>query len=296
MVYIMVTVSPDGEWQTIKRSIMQNLYDGRDASILSILQSSCAGADVICLQEAAASFKEQLAISLSEYHVIVPEDVDSKRNQNSMILLRRSRFPDGILEELSAKTLALLGTSAPVERGDLLVVSARDASGWTILVASFHGDTNGLATKPVVSAVVQILRSQHSDCRLIIGLDANTYLEAKEGSQCVNDFLTHCREFGIRTCWPEGAQMDAYCTTCISRTYLQPQLNKAVRQVEKVKKADLSPKDHILVQSSVFDVVSCYKDNTGERRYIEGEVFPSLSFPSDHGIVCATLGPASSKL
>ena len=31
------------------------------------------------------------------------------------------------------------------------------------------------------------------------------------------------------------------------------------------------------------------KDNTGEKRYVEEMVFPTLRFPSDHGIVSATL-------
>lgn len=31
------------------------------------------------------------------------------------------------------------------------------------------------------------------------------------------------------------------------------------------------------------------KDNTGERRYVEQMVFPTLKFPSDHGLIAATL-------
>lgn len=294
MVHIMVSISPDGEWQAIKRSIMDALYLKRDENVLAILQSACSGADVICLQETASSFKEQLATALSEYHVVLPDDLDPKRNQNSMVLLRKSRFPSGVAEELTAQTLALIGSAAPVERGDLVVISTRDLTGKAVVVASFHGDTNGLATKPVVTGVIELMKTQPPGCQLVFGMDANTYLEAAEGRiQGVQDFLAHCGRLGVRSCWPEGAPMDACCTTCISRTYLQPQLNKAVRQIERIKKADLNPKDHILVLSSLFDVVSCYKDNTGQRRYIEGECFPSLNFPSDHGLVCAILGPAS---
>ena len=32
-----------------------------------------------------------------------------------------------------------------------------------------------------------------------------------------------------------------------------------------------------------------WQDNTGKRRYIEDMVFPTLQFPSDHGIVATTL-------
>jgi len=35
--------------------------------------------------------------------------------------------------------------------------------------------------------------------------------------------------------------------------------------------------------------VRAAKDNTGQRRYIEDMVFPTLAFPSDHGITSATL-------
>ena len=37
--------------------------------------------------------------------------------------------------------------------GDLLVISATDVFGRSYLLASFHGDTNGLATLPVLAAV-----------------------------------------------------------------------------------------------------------------------------------------------
>lgn len=296
LVHIMLSVSPDGKWQAIKRSITDALYDKKDANIVGVLRSTCMGADVICLQEAAAAFREQLIVTLgADYHVIVGDDVDPTRNQNSMVMLRKIRFPHGLSEELTAQALMLMST-APVERGDLIAIRAHDALGKPVLVVSFHGDTNGLATKPVVSAVAELLKQQPSGCQLVFGLDANTYLQAKEGMQGVGDFLTHCGRLGIRSCWPEAEPMDSFCTTCIARTYLQPQLNKAVRGIERIKKADLSPKDHILVFGSTSEVISCHKDNTGKRLYIEGEVFPSMKFPSDHGLVWAILGPAGSKL
>ena len=36
-------------------------------------------------------------------------------------------------------------------------------------------------------------------------------------------------------------------------------------------------------------LVSTSKDNTGERTYVEGMVFPTLAFPSDHGITTVDL-------
>lgn len=40
----------------------------------------------------------------------------------------------------------------PVADGDMFAVTVRDKSGGKYFLASFHGDTNGLATIPVVSA------------------------------------------------------------------------------------------------------------------------------------------------
>jgi len=70
---------------------------------------------------------------------------------------------------------------------------------------------------------------------------------------------------------------------------LQPQLQKAARSHEKVAKGDQNPKDFILFPKAGFHVLRANKDNTGERKYVEDMVFPTLRFPSDHGIVSATL-------
>ena len=58
---------------------------------------------------------------------------------------------------------------------------------------------------------------------------------------------------------------------------------------DKDKKGDKNPKDFILFFDSDFQVISTTKDNTGRREYIENMVFPTLSFPSDHGITSTVL-------
>ena len=78
-------------------------------------------------------------------------------------------------------------------------------------------------------------------------------------------------------------------TTFNARTFLQPQLQKAARSDEKEAKGDKNPKDFIIFPKGRFDVLKATKDNTGERRYIEEMVFPTLRFPSDHGLIAATL-------
>lgn len=49
--------------------------------------------------------------------------------------------------------------------------------------------------------------------------------------------------------------------------------------------------DFILFTKEQFAPTSVAKDNTGKREYMEGMVFPTLDFPSDHGIVSSVVEP-----
>jgi len=281
-------LSPDGRWQQIKASIVDAIFSKKHANTIRILASTCADVDIICLQESAASFKDALEKDFgSKYHIIAPEDADPKRDQNSMVLLSKCRFPRW--EEVTASVRREITSDSLVERGDLVAVTTQDSSGAHFLVASFHGDTNGLATKPVVTAVCNVWNAQTEKCSLIFGLDANTYLEEKAGRQGVEDFLAHCKTLGLRSWIPEDLELSKCFTCCNARTYVQPQLNKAIRCADKLTKGDQNPKDHILVDRCSFDVVSSFKDNTGDRMYVEGQCFPTLQFPSDHGVVSVFL-------
>ena len=70
--------------------------------------------------------------------------------------------------------MAAFDKSVPVANGDLLVFGAEDVMSRKYLLASFHGDTNGLATLPVLAAVHTLAKSM-PDHALLFGLDANTY-------------------------------------------------------------------------------------------------------------------------
>ena len=155
------------------------------------------------------------------------------------------------------------------------------------LLASFHGDTNGLATLPVLAALHKLALTM-PEHRLVFGLDANTYEVGSGSKQGVAEFATAFVLDGYTSCW--GDQPDPKSdTTYNARTFLQPQLQKAARIDEKVSKGDKNPKDFILFSKNAFTLQAATKDNTGERRYIKDIVFPTLSFPSDHGIVAASL-------
>ena len=88
------------------------------------------------------------------------------------------------------ETLALDNPKAPVVKGDMFAMTAQDSmTGEHMLFASFHGDTNGLATIPVVKAVTKFVQQAlPSDHKLIFGLDANTYGTPDEDQQGVVAF------------------------------------------------------------------------------------------------------------
>jgi hypothetical protein len=157
-------------------------------------------------------------------------------------------------------------------------------------VASFHGDTNGLATKPVTEALLKAMNDENmANHHLIFGLDANTYERATPGKQQdVLEFGEKYVSLGLTSCWGDTPQPSNY-TTYNARTYLQPQLNKACRKEEKREKGDVNPKDFILFKNQDFAVVHTGKDNTGKKAYIEDMAFPTLNFPSDHGILSTVL-------
>ena len=93
---------------------------------------------------------------------------------------------------------------------------------------------------------------------------------------------------GYTSCWGDAPDPRSH-TTFNARTYLQAQLQKAARSDEKESKGDKNPKDFLLFRRQAFELLAASKDNTGEGRYVEDMVFPTLRFPSDHGLVAATL-------
>ena len=69
--------------------------------------------------------------------------------------------------------------------------------------ASFHGDTNGLATIPVLEAVHKLALTM-PDHALIFGLDANTYTIGSAKNQGVTEFAQAFRSHGYSSCWGDA--------------------------------------------------------------------------------------------
>ena len=91
--HILNSVMPD-LWMQIRRDLCQSLITNKSKMIVSILEQSYCNCSIIFLQEAAASFHEAISCSplLSKYALLCPIDLDCRRNQNSLILLDRTRF------------------------------------------------------------------------------------------------------------------------------------------------------------------------------------------------------------
>jgi hypothetical protein len=140
----------------------------------------------------------------------------------------------------------------------------------------------------VVRAVQGFALAQMPDRKLLFGMDANTYAKPESDQQGVTDFATFFTGLNLNSCYGQHPNPQNF-TTFHARTHLQTQLNKAVSLEDKDRLGDKNPKDFILFFDADFRVQSTTKDNTGRKVYVENMVFPTLSFPSDHGITSTVL-------
>jgi len=284
LVHMMQDVASD-TWQPLRTQLCEALNRKKDSRTLDILDQKYSDADIVFVQEAASSFVEAAkAHALGErYSIIAPASLDPKRDQNSLVLVKKGF---GSFEEVDV--LSSL-SDAPVAAGDLLVVQNDE-----YVLASFHGDTNGLATIPITDAVL----GKVGDKTLIFGLDANTYEAKRDGYQNAEEYQAHIIEKGLASQRGATKDMDPKLyTTFNARTYLQPQLNKAVSYEERFTNVnvDRNPKDFVLFSTSL-ELVSTSRDNTaktssssGEPKYDNEKMFPTLKFPSDHAITKVVL-------
>jgi len=295
LVHMMNTVSTPESWQPLKTEIVDALNKKKIPRTLEILATEYIDSDIVTLTEVSTAFINQAKLDKvlhATFHIVAPKEIDSVRDQNSVIFLNRKTFPGGSLGEITDQVTNSFpeDVKVPVSKGDILAIKAVNVldNNLQLVVAAFHGDTNGLATVPVLDAVVKAMKTspELSDHGLIFGLDANTYENTPNAKkQNVMDFGTHYQKYGLASCWGDDPQPSNY-TTYNARTYLQPQLNKACRSDEKRSKGDVNPKDFILFIKADYKVVETTKDNTGTKgNYIEDMAFPTLTFPSDHGVI-----------
>mmetsp|Transcript_36293 Transcript_36293/g.55758 ORF Transcript_36293/g.55758 Transcript_36293/m.55758 type:complete len:629 (+) Transcript_36293:14-1900(+) len=297
LVHMMNTVSEPTVWQPLRKSLVEALNTKKTSQTLSILDTSYGDSDIITLQEVSGALVQvaQAGPLGKKFFVVTPDSMSATRDQNSVILLNKKTFPSGPTKEISELVKGAFpdGVKVPVAAGDILAITTETLDGIPMVIASFHGDTDGLATKPVLDALTKVMNSDEKLVRhrLVFGLDANTYENPKPGKQQeVLDFGKCYVSHGLTSCWGDVPNPQNY-TTFNARTYLQPQLNKACKSTNKRKCGDVNPKDFILFPKKDFEVVETWKDNTGVKSYMEDTPFPTIEFPSDHGILATILKP-----
>jgi hypothetical protein len=156
LVNMMNTIGKE-TWQPLREDMCNKLNRHKNERTIEILQTTYADSDIQFLQEVASSFKKSTIGSKleSEFDIYLPASIDSERDQNSFILLKKGKYK--VLKEVTSDVILQFrkDIKVPVVNGDLFVLSVEDVTSNTkYLLASFHGDTNGLATVPVVNAVI----------------------------------------------------------------------------------------------------------------------------------------------
>jgi len=286
LVHMMNTVAP-GVWIPLKSELCDKLVRTKVARTVDILKTQYADNSVIFLQEVAAAFVAEASVLADTHIIVTPAKLDGKRDQNSLILLRKDRFQADSVTEVTAQVLGELDVG--VQDGDLLAITCTATDGERFLFGSFHGDTQGLQTIPVMGALHAAATEVFSEHTFMYGIDGNAHYEADGGKKlsCA-DFVEWFKPLGMGSAFGEGVEQGGY-TTYNARTYLQSQLNKACKSTEIRATGDVNPKDFILFKKDQYEVVSTAKDNTGDKTFVEDIVFPTLHFPSDHCVTYTTL-------
>mmetsp|Transcript_63785 Transcript_63785/g.138709 ORF Transcript_63785/g.138709 Transcript_63785/m.138709 type:complete len:537 (-) Transcript_63785:26-1636(-) len=270
-------------WQPLRRGICDSLNKKKFERVKEILATTYAEADVVFLQEVGNQLVQALRETFGEsYHIVTPGSFDLKRGQNSVMMLCKDLMPTW--EEVS-----LTESTDGWGDGDLLTVKTT-IGGLPITLGSFHGDTNGLLTPPLVTKVA----TKKPTDLLLMGLDANVYRSKSKKTQHIDGFLEVYKSFNLESSWGTPPDESLH-TTYHGRTYLQPQLNKAVKSTELKEKGDIQPKDYILFTSNKLKAVKAWRDNTGSGEFIGEMVFPTLQFPSDHALIAADLRLSPTK-
>jgi len=314
-------------WQKIRAELVDSLVKFKTERTLDVLEkcllspdedeaaaAAAAAADgtlsVCFLQEVGASFVEAMRSReglVSRYDIHCPEEMDAKRDQNSILLVSKS-FADGAdAVEVTRDVMASLGeASSKFSKGDFCAFIIRGA-----LLCSFHGDTDGLQTKTIVAATNAYVRDNADTVdACVFGMDANTHVAHIDGKkQGVRDFIEFLeRETAFTSCWTlAGVDVERDAVTTFSaRTFLQAQLNKAVPRADVLTSplTDRHPKDHVLTYapagaaaaydastSSVRRINAVDFSVTGAPRALEFDpdaFFPNARFPSDHAAVVFT--------
>jgi hypothetical protein len=232
LVHMMNQIEP--AWQPLREDMCNKLNRKKLDRTMDILSTTYADSHIQFLQEVASSFLQKAkghSSLASKFDIYAPAAMDTDRDQNSFILLRKNAFVD--INEVTADVLKELPVdpttgkiNAPIMNGDLLALTAVDPDDHSqYIFASFHGDTNGLATEPIVNAVHSYAVTKKPDHKLLFGLDANTYHKPESDQEGVEQFGRFYSAKKLSSVVGQTPDPKDF-TTFHARTHLQPQLNK----------------------------------------------------------------------
>ena len=306
-VHVLSSLAPK-TWQPLKHSLHKALFERKAALCVSILQEQYGDADIIFIQEASEAFASRAGVCLDHF-VLRPSGVDGRRSQLSLILARKSLFLRHTARDVTEEVLRRLPSKCTTA-GDLCVFEVATHSEGPYLLASFHGDSDGACTSPVLVALHELAMEWFPNHTLLFGLDANTAAGpadsrlaglpdragGRPGSGAGLDgggFSALLGKLGLGSCW-QGQDLRGLWTTFNARTYLQPQLHKAVGLEGVLDRRHMRLRDWVVFRAGQLAVVAVERDNTGRRGGFERRVMPSQAFPSDHAVVAAVLRRAES--
>ena len=230
-------------WQPLRRTLADALIRDKDERVCEVMACSCADADVVFLQEASAALvtaARRHPVLSARFALLAPRNLDARRNQNSLILVRRDAFDAAGWADATADVLDM-AEGRWVAPGDLLAASVAGSDGRRWLLVSFHGDSCGLMTQPLLAAVDDAARARYPGHALLVGLDANPRSRpaagggwrAGAGAGCggggggmsFEDFLAARR---LASMWGSvsSSETAGLATTCSARTLLQVELGR----------------------------------------------------------------------
>ena len=93
----------------------------------------------------------------------------------------------------------------------------------------------------MVDAVAALLENEFPQCQLFIDMDANCYKEQKKDHLFVDDLSECLDRHALKSCFGAPINKDVV-TTCMARTFLQPQMNKANLAATRTMNGDVNPK------------------------------------------------------
>jgi hypothetical protein len=306
--------APPGDWQKTRSLLAKSLIEDKVPRVAEILTRYSPGADVMFLQEASMHISGTLEAVFAEEFLLMSSS--SGRSQDSCILLRKNRCFDWYSAQ-DVTDLVVAKCKVKISKGDLIVcqVPDRHQEDLEYILCSFHGDSNGISTIPVLEAVH--LLCVELGAILILGMDANSHHQDRNNGDkesddvlYVNTLREKITQYKMSSCW--GGEENWLPTTFHARTFIQPQLQKAAARdvVENMaglqgvlelnkpslqdtemnyELVDIHPKDVICCYSRDFIPKKTLRDNTGKFKFESGICFPTTEFPSDHAVVSCVL-------